>query len=121
MKRSVLITALVACGSLTVAARATWSIIIVDTRTHEIAIGSATCLTNFDLARALPVVRVGLGAAAAQSAVDTTGRNRRLIWDQFALGTPPDQILQMLDHVDTLHETRQYGIVDTQGRATTFT
>ena len=31
------------------AADATWSIVLVDTRTGEIGIASATCLTNFDL------------------------------------------------------------------------
>jgi hypothetical protein len=102
-------------------ANGTWSIIIIDTHTHEISIGSATCLTSFDLARGLPVVRVGIGAAAAQSFVDVTGRNRRRIWDEFALGTPPQQILQILQGIDSAHQTRQYGIVDVQGRTATFT
>src|SRR5262249_55131265 len=119
MRKPLLVIACAICAAAPI--RATWSIVVVDTRTHEIAIGSATCLANFDLARALPVVRVGLGAAAAQSAIDSTGRNRRRIWDEFALGTAPNDILHILDGIDTLYETRQYGIVDARGRAATFT
>ncbi len=49
--RSTLCWALGALLLVAPAAQATWSIIIIDTRTKEIAIGSATCLTNFDLRR----------------------------------------------------------------------
>lgn len=119
LRRSAAILAVFLGASLDAAA--TWSIVIVDTRTGEIAIGSATCLTSFDLARGLPVVRVGIGAAAAQSAVDQSGRNRRRIWDELAAGTDPAEILQILDDIDGLHELRQYGIVDARGRAVTFT
>jgi len=102
-------------------ASATWSIIIVDERTGEIAIGSATCLTTFDLRQLSPVVLVGVGAAAAQSAIDSGADNRRLIHDQLLGETPPEEIIDLLAIVDEVHETRQYGIVDTQGRAATFT
>lgn len=102
-------------------ANATWSIIVVDTRSGEIAIGSATCLTYFNLKKGLAVVRVGIGAAAAQSAVDSSGKNRRLIWDEFGRGSHPDEILSRLSETDKGHENRQYGIVDLQGRAVTFT
>ncbi len=102
-------------------ARATWSIIIVDTRTREIAIGSATCLTGLNLRRTLAVLRTEIGAAAAQSAVDTTGNNRRLIYEELGNGTDPLRILQMLEQRDRAHQTRQYGIVDVYGRAATFT
>jgi hypothetical protein len=101
-------------------ARATWSIIIVDTESKEIGCASATCLAGFNLKRYLPVVRPGLGAGCAQSYVDTTGRNRVLIWDQLGLRTPPATILLMLDDQDNQHQMRQYGIVDTLGQAVTF-
>ena len=39
---------------------------------------AATCLTNFPLMRALPVLLVGRGAAFAQSTVDSDGSNRTL-------------------------------------------
>ncbi|MGE0479262.1 MAG: DUF1028 domain-containing protein [Phycisphaerae bacterium] len=100
--------------------RATWSIILVDTETTEIAVGGATCLTFFDLRQALPVIRIGQGAGCAQSFVDTTGQNRRLIWDELARGTAPATILELLAARDSGHQTRQYGIVDVFGRAITF-
>ncbi len=103
------------------AARATWSILIVDTETKEIAVGSATCLTNFDLQRNLPIVLVDVGAACAQSRVDSGATNRMRIREQFLLGTPPEEILEILRPLDSDHENRQYGFVDALGRPATFT
>jgi uncharacterized Ntn-hydrolase superfamily protein len=112
---------LAAAAAAPAAARATWSIVLVNTETKEIAIGSATCLTGFDLKRWLPVMRVGLGGACAQAQVDTFAQNRMLIFNQLALGTAPADMLPLLDAQDGAHESRQYGIVDTLGRAVTFT
>ncbi len=106
---------------LATAARATWSIVVVNQRTGEVCVASATCLSSFDLKRALCVLRVGEGGAAAQSVVDTTGANRQLVWNELANGTPPDQILQLLAQQDTQHQRRQYGIVSLSGGAATFT
>ena len=102
-------------------ANATWSIIIVDRESKEVAIGSATCLTNFNLKRFLPAIMVEVGAAAAQSNVDIMGDNRMLIWGEFLNETPPTRILELLELQDSAHQSRQYGIVDTRGRAVTFT
>jgi hypothetical protein len=93
----------------------------MDCRTGEIAIGSATCLTNFDLRQGLPVVVVGRGAGAAQSFVDVTGSNRARIRLGLIQDKPPDQILEQLDFYDPNHQTRQYGIADHRGRTLTFT
>lgn len=106
-------------AALSPAALATWSIIIIDTRTREIAIGSATCLTNFNLLRGLPVVLVDVGAAAAQSSVDGSGVNRRRIWDGLLAGKHPEEILAILLETDASHQSRQYGIVDVKGNAVT--
>jgi len=100
---------------------ATWSIIIVDTRTKEIAVGSCTCLTGFDLKALTPVVLVGVGAATAQSSIDLNAVNRKVIWAELKNGTAPAQILTKLSQIDSAHQTRQYGIADTQGRTATFT
>lgn len=102
-------------------AHATWSIIIVDTTTSEIAVGSATCLTEFDLQAELPVVIVDLGAACAQALVDWGTTNRMQIHSALLAGTRPDDIIAMLQDSDTSHERRQYGIVTVEGRGTTFT
>ena len=102
-------------------ASATWSIVVVDVRTGEIAVASATCLTGFDLQANTPVLVVGVGGATAQSAVDQFGLNRTYIRDQFYLGTAPDAILTGLAARDTSHQSRQYGMVDALGRPLTFT
>lgn len=102
-------------------ARATWSIVVVNHRTGEVCVASATCLGGFDLKPALCVLRVGEGGAAAQSFVDTTGANRLTIWNELADGTPPDDILPLLAAQDVQHQRRQYGIVSLRGGPTTFT
>lgn len=107
--------------ALTSSLSATWSIILVDTRTGEIAVGSATCVAGVDLRSWTPVVLVGKGVATAQSYVDQDGRNRMLIWRELGKGTDPVQILALLAKRDAGHQTRQYGIVDASGRAVTFT
>jgi hypothetical protein len=100
---------------------ATWSIVVVNTKTGEVCVAGATCLPNLDLKRVLAVVRVGHGAAAAQSAVDITGVNRKLIWDGFIAGLTPTQILANLAASDPQHQSRQYGIVDLFDTPVTFT
>jgi uncharacterized Ntn-hydrolase superfamily protein len=104
-------------------ARATWSIILINTRTGEVALGSATCLTNFDLQANTPVLITGVGGATAQSFVDAGGFNRTFIRDRLAAGWSPAAILAALPAFDTGHQTRQYGLCDTRenGRCATFT
>jgi len=101
-------------------ARATWSIVVADERTKEVAIGSVTCLTGYDLRAITPVVRVGVGAAACQSAGDFAGLRRPILARELAIGTAPDDMLPLVEAVGG-HQQRQYGIADVQGRATTFT
>lgn len=119
MKRP--LTAALAVLALASAARATWSIVIVNHRTGEVGVASATCIGGFDLKPALCVLRVGEGAAAAQSVIDQTGVNRMTIWNELQNGTDPDQILNILAAGDTQHQRRQYGIVSLRGGPTTFT
>ncbi len=121
--RGALAGGVLAGAGLCAPASATWSIILIDTGTGEVAIGSATCLVGFDLQANTPVLLTGIGGAAAQSAVDSTGQNRVFIRDQLLLGTPPNQILTMLSTFDSAHQSRQYGIADTwgTGHVATFT
>lgn len=99
---------------------ATWSIVLIDVRTGEVALGSATCLTNFDMRVSTPVLITGVGGATAQSFVDQTGLNRARIRDGFLTGETPDQILAALALIDTGHQTRQYGFADVRGNTGTF-
>lgn len=118
MRRGLLTALLVVMGARQAAA--TWSIVIVDTRTREVAIGSATCLTNFDLLALTPVMRVGVGGAAVQAAGDFGGNRRPVIRREFLNESTPREILSVLSRIPG-HQDRQFGIVDTEGRAATFT
>ncbi|MFN6041354.1 MAG: hypothetical protein ACK46V_05560 [Phycisphaerae bacterium] len=69
-RRTTIALALMSVAGIASPAHATWSIILIDTRTREVGIASATCLTGFDLRAGSPVVVTGVGAAAAQSFVE---------------------------------------------------
>ena len=76
---------------------------------------TATCLSGFSIANAVPVIVVGEGAAAAQSYIDQSGQNRVLIRDGLLAGDDPATILANLAATDSGHNTRQYGIVSMNG------
>ncbi|UCD73824.1 MAG: DUF1028 domain-containing protein [Phycisphaerales bacterium] len=115
-----LICSLVVAAAFAAPSAATWSIVICDEQTDEVAIGTVTCLNNYDLLAIVPVVVVGKGAGACQAAGDFNGIRRPIIFDNLIIGTPPEEILDLLAGI-TGHQQRQYGIVDTQGRMITFT
>ena len=106
---------------LAVPLQATWSIVIINERTGEVAVASATCLTNRDLAQLVPVMLVGVGGAAAQSSIDSNGANRQLIRAEMLAGTHPKDILVLLKNSDNNHQSRQYGLADLQEQRRTFT
>jgi uncharacterized Ntn-hydrolase superfamily protein len=109
------------------AAFATWSIIAVDRKTGTVVIASATCVAQAGLERfpakdlrdIQAIVLPGVGVAAAQAAVDNTRANQRLIFAELQKLTPPDQILALLKQDERI-ESRQFGIVDMQGRMIGF-
>jgi uncharacterized Ntn-hydrolase superfamily protein len=103
---------LAALALLVLPAAATWSIVVVDVKTGEVAVAGATCISAPNLKRTLAVIRVGHGAAAAQAVVDSTAANRIVIWNGFIAGDAPREILDALALADAQHELRQYGIVD---------
>jgi len=115
------LAAIVGASAVVSQVDATWSIVIVDTRTGEVGLASATCLTGFDLQANTPVMLLGVGGATAQSYVDTNGYNRTYIRDHLLEGWTPAQILAGLATFDTGHQTRQYGIADVHGNPITFT
>ncbi len=112
-----ILTLLCSCHSTAVA---TWSIVICNHQTQEVGVASVTCLTTFDLRAITPVVRVETGAAAVQAAGDFDGIRRPIIWNALIDGDSPASMLAQLATVAG-HQSRQYGIVDTQGRRATFT
>ncbi len=106
---------------------ATWSVIALDKKTGTVVIASATCvlqanLEGFpakDLRDIQAIVVPGVGIAAAQAGVDRTRKNQLLIFTELQKGTAPDQILVLLRE-DPRIESRQFGIVDMQGRMAGF-
>ena len=105
---------------LALPARATWSILIVNIATGEVAIGIATCLTGFDLRPTTVVIVPGYGVAAAQSFVGPLSL-RQLIRQELLAGTPVSQIISLLAAADPGHQSRQYGIAGVFHGTTTFT
>ena len=112
---------LVAMFLLMSPAWATWSIVVVDLATGEVAVAIATCLTSFDLRPNAIVIVPGHGVAAAQSFVGPLSL-RQLIRTGLLNGTQASQILAQLAAADAVsHQSRQYGIVGLQNGAITFT
>jgi uncharacterized Ntn-hydrolase superfamily protein len=101
-------------------ANATWSIVVVDNRTREVCIASATCLSSFNLQRALPVVVPEVGVAAAQSAIDASGQNRLRIWNGLHAGETTQEIFDAVRQQDPQYQARQYGIVALDKAPLTF-
>jgi hypothetical protein len=109
---------LLACLAFPTSAFATWSVVAVDRSTGRVVIASATCVNGDDmfLPGVQAVVVPGKGVAACQSAVDGTHQNQMLVFRELEKGTDPKQIIEMLS-ADPAFQSRQFGIVDLQGRA----
>lgn len=105
---------------LTSPALATWSIILINLATGEVAVAIATCLTGFDLKPNTIVIVPGYGAAAAQSFVGPLSL-RELIRARLLAGDTASQILGALSSADPSHQDRQYGIASLTGGVITFT
>lgn len=99
-------------------ALATWSVIAVDRSTGRVVIASATCVDRDDqfLMGVQAVVVPGKGVAACQAAVDGTHKNQMLVFEELQKGTDPKQIIEMLA-TDPAFQSRQFGILDLQGRS----
>jgi Family of unknown function (DUF1028) len=109
-----LLTSLLAFPSL---ASATWSVIAVDRSTGRVVIASATCVDRDDqfLMGVQAVVVPGKGVSACQAAVDGTHKNQMLVFEELKKGTDPKAIIEMLSQ-DPAFQSRQFGILDLQGR-----
>ena len=96
---------------------ATWSVIAVDKSTGRVVIASATCVDRDDqfLMGVQAVVVPGKGVAACQAGVDGTHANQMLVFGELQKGTDPARIIELLS-VDPAFQTRQFGILDLQGR-----
>ncbi len=102
-------------------ASATWSVIALDAATGQVIIASATCVRQAgfpartpngarDLMDVQAVIVPGLGVAACQAGVDNTRQNQMLVYNEIKKGTPPAQIIKLLEQ-DPDVQRRQFGIV----------
>jgi uncharacterized Ntn-hydrolase superfamily protein len=96
---------------------ATWSVVAVDRSTGRVVIASATCVNGDDqfLPGVQAVVVPGKGVAACQASVDGTHTNQMLVFNELRKGTDPKAIIDLLS-ADPAFQSRQFGIVDLQGR-----
>ena len=81
-------------------------------------IASSTCTGTTDdfLKDVQAVVVPGKGVAACQAGVDSaTHQNQTLVFTELQRGTDPARIIEMLS-LDPAFQSRQFGIVDLQGR-----
>ena len=116
MRRVVLL--LVSLIALPSAASATWSVIAADRSAGRVVIASATCVDRDDqfLMGVQAVVVPGKGVAACQAGVDNTHQNQMLVYRELQKGTDPKGIIELLS-ADPAFQTRQFGILDLQGRS----
>src|SRR4051794_26411325 len=104
--------------ALPATASATWSVVAVDRSTGRVVIASATCVDRDDQflmgvqAAGVP----GKGGAACQAGVGNTHQNQMLGFRELQKGTEPKAIIDQLS-ADPAFQTRQFGIVDLQGRS----
>jgi hypothetical protein len=99
-------------------ASATWSVIAVDKSTGRVVIASATCVNRDDafLMGVQAVIVPGKGVAACQASVDSTKKNQMLVFTELQKGTDPKKIIELLSE-DPAFQSRQFGILDLQGRS----
>ena len=116
MRRIALLVVTLLC--LPSPAFATWSVIAVDRASGRVVIASATCVDRDDqfLMGVQAVVVPGKGVAACQAGVDGTHKNQMLVFNELQKGTDPKRIIEMLSQ-DPAFQSRQFGILDLQGRS----
>ena len=99
---------------------ATWSIVVVNTRTGEVAVGTASCVPNLNIAKVVPVIVVGKGAGASQAYVAPNAINKLRMWDGIHAYWTPQDILDYLLANDNGYRTRQFGIATFTGLPVTY-
>lgn len=101
-------------------ARATYSIVAADQATHQVG-GAVTSCVNAQGVTIVYGPAPGFGGINAQAAANTKGRDRGI--QLLQSGTGPTDIIQQItaSSFDPSATTRQYGVVDLQGRAAGFT
>jgi len=116
MRRAILVVTLLFV--LQQSAFATWSVIAIDRSTKRVVMAAASCVDTTDEAMktAIAVIVPGVGVAACQAAADNTHQNQMIVFEELKKGTDPQRIIEMLS-ADPGFQSRQFGILDMEGRA----
>ncbi len=105
---------LLALFMLAAQAAATWSICIIDTRTGEMCVASATCVPGSDLMLWTPMMLPDVGIAVCQAA--SPQEMKVTMHDFMLLGHPPARLKKRVDNKFGNVGARQYAIIDMEGR-----
>jgi uncharacterized Ntn-hydrolase superfamily protein len=109
--------ALSAAPALARHAPSTYSIVAFDSTTGEL--GVAVQSKYFSVGRVVPWAEGGVGAVATQASVNPSFGVQALA--MLRHGLTPDQIVKALAANDSLWDSRQFAVVDAQGRVATWT
>jgi len=109
---------LLALGLACPPAQATWSIVVLNTRTREVVVAGATCIPNFGVMTPIGSVAVGLGGGASQAAVWHGGKVR--IFNGLRAGQTPAEIHAVMLNDAPLPPNHQWGIVGLHGPPQTY-
>src|SRR5262245_18550052 len=109
-----------ACALATLAPRvanATYSIVATDTASGQVGGAGTSCLSGGLSVYVIYGISPGKCVVAAQAAINQNGRNVAV--QQLSQGVAPADIIRALtmSSFDPSFSSRQYGIVDLQGRA----
>jgi uncharacterized Ntn-hydrolase superfamily protein len=101
---------------------ATYSIAATDSSTQQVGGAVTSCVGSLDLASVYGSVP-GSGVVHAQAQLDTRFRGKNRAVQLIEQGVDPAEVIAMITSagLDSGFASRQYGVVDVQGRAAGFT
>jgi catechol 2,3-dioxygenase-like lactoylglutathione lyase family enzyme len=114
-----LLAPLIAALLLATQSWATWSICVINLRTGEMCVASATCVDGTDLLTWTPMIIPGVGIAVTQAA--SPQQMKVTIHDFMLLGHSPARLSKRVDQKYGNVGARQYAILDMQGRVVVHT
>ncbi len=99
-------------------ASGTWSIVVLDRTTREVAIAGATCIEDAQLASIIAALRIDRGAGATQAL--SASALRQVVFHRLEEGLTPDEIVAELQVALPNPNQRQFGVVSFAGPPATF-
>ena len=94
---------------------ATWSIVIVNTKTGEVGVVVASCTPLFDLHVGVPVVVVGRGTAVWQANGDVTFKGRPAAWSTLMAGGSAQDAIDLWLMNDPFFNGKQAAVASLAG------